>query len=77
MTDNPTYKLIAELEKNGKLKELIVCGVCSPLVLRDLTVYRYIDARIRTGDNKMQAVVAAEVAFKVCNRTIFKILKKF
>ena len=77
MTDTPKYILASTLEQEGKLIQLVKAGFCDPCILRNLELYRYVDARIRTGSTKMQAVMEAEVTFKVCEKTVYNILRTF
>jgi len=62
---------------SGDLKELIKTGCCNILICRDLELYRYVDARIQTGSKKMEAVLDAEIQFKVCEKTVYNILNTF
>ena len=77
MTDEPKYVLASSLEQDGKLIQMVKAGFCDPCILTNLEMYRYVDARIKTGSTKMQAVMDAEVAFKVCEKTVYNRLKYF
>lgn len=70
-----TYETLNELESRGELKNLVYCGVLSINIINQLEVYRFIDARIKTGSKKTDAINEATVKMKVCRTTVFKILR--
>ena len=67
--------IINELESSGDLKILVRSGFCDVKAFDHLQIYRYIDAKIQAGSKKTHAVNEAAKDFKVCNRTVFRILK--
>lgn len=71
------HKFITGLEKSGDLKKAVKFGLCSVCVLNHLEIYRFVDARMKTGSKKNKAVQDAEIQFKVCRATVFNILKSF
>lgn len=40
-----------------------------------LEIYRFIDMRQKTGTKKKDAIIEAEVSFKVCRATVFNIIR--
>lgn len=77
MTETKIYETLSDLEQSGKLKILIRAGFCSPCILRNLEMYRFIDARVRTGTKVDAAVLESEVAFNLCRRQVYRIIKSF
>lgn len=77
MTDEPKYLLISRLEADGTLLELVKGGFCNPCLIRNLEVYRRVDALIKTGSTRMDAVVDVELSFKVCEKTVYNIIRSF
>ena len=72
-----THRILTELEITGDLKKLVMVGFCNPSVFRNLEIYRYVDSRMKTGLNKEGAVLAAEVQFKLCRKTVYNVLRFF
>lgn len=72
-----THKFLTRLEESGDLKSVIKTGYCAPIVLRDLELYRHVDALMKTGTPKMKAVLDAETKFNVCEKTVYNVLKIF
>lgn len=70
-------EILTDIEDKGELKTLVVNGFLSPCIIRNLTVWRYVDVRLKTGVNKERAVLEAQVDFKICRKTVFNILKTF
>ncbi|MDF3076129.1 MAG: hypothetical protein K0S09_18 [Sphingobacteriaceae bacterium] len=77
MQQKTAHTILTELESNGDLKVLVANGFCFPSVIRNLELYRYVDARIKTGTPKMKAVLDAEVEFKMCERAVYNVLNSF
>ena len=71
------HKLLTRLEESGDLKDLVISGFCAPVVIRDLNIFRYVDARTVTGDGQSRAVRDAAKAFRCCESSVWKTLKKF
>lgn len=65
------------MEQSGDLKKAVKFGLCSVCVFNHLEIYRFVDARMKTGSKRKQAVQDAEIQFKVCRATVFNILKDF
>lgn len=75
--DETVNDILTDLELKGSLMKLVNSGVCSPFVLRNMEVYRFIDSRVRTGTKKTAAVKEAEGHFKICANAIFVILRGY
>jgi hypothetical protein len=71
------YEIISDLEKDGKLRQLVVSGFMPVKIFTHLEVYRFIDMRIKTGSKKMEAVAEASISFNVCESSVFKIIRCF
>jgi len=72
-----SHEILTELESKGELKVLVNAGVLSPCVLSKLTLFRYVDARIKTGSKSGEAILDAEIQFKVCKATVYNAIKYF
>lgn len=59
------FLILLELHKNKTLLEMVKRGLMSPIVLHQLEVYMWIDARMTAdkGLNKTQAVLQASIEF--------------
>ena len=71
------FQILLELHKNKTLLEMVKRGLVSPVVLHQLEVYMWIDARM-TADKtltKTQAVLRASVEFDRPQRYIWRCLK--
>lgn len=77
MTEEPKYILISKLEADGTLKELVQSGYCNPSIFRNLEIYRHLDALLKTGSSKTDAVLQVEVSFKMCKASVYNVIKSF
>ena len=59
------HSILTELEQNGKLKQLVKSGYCPVMIFRNLELTRYVDARVKTGASKTQAITDASIQFRI------------
>lgn len=71
------HEILTELELTGDLKVLVQGGFCSPCVVRNMEIYRFIDARVKTGSKVSKTVLDAETTFGVCRQTVFNAWRCF
>lgn len=69
------YKTLCNLESTGELTNLVRSGLMPVKIGTHLEIYRMVDMRIKTGTKKTDAIMEASVNFKVCERTVFRIIK--
>lgn len=69
------YVTLCNLESTGELKSLVRSGIMPVKIGTHLEIYRLVDARVKTGTKKMEAIIEASVKFKVCEKTVFNILR--
>lgn len=69
--------IINDLDKQGKLRQLIKAGFfpCKMFLHRD--IYFYVDAQIKSGVSKTEAVEMAQVQFNKDRSTIYRVLNSF
>lgn len=69
------YDYLNELDKEGKLKEYARKGIIDPAFCTSIEVFRLVDMRKRTGSTSGEAITEAAGCFKMCNRSIYRIIK--
>lgn len=77
MNKKTTHEILSKLEETGELAQLVRAGYCHPCTFSNLNVFRYVDARMNTGDGKSKAVLCAAEAFDMGVRQIYRVLKTF
>jgi hypothetical protein len=70
-----SYETLNRLEGTGELKELIQSGHMPVKVCTHLEVYRLVDMRVKTGSNKTTAVAEAAKIFRMCERSVFRVIR--
>lgn len=70
-------EIINELDKQGKLRQLIKAGFFPCKIFTHRDIYYYVDAQIKSGISKAEAVKQAGVQFDTTNRTIYRVLNSF
>lgn len=71
------YETLSALEKTGELKKLVISGFMPVKIFTHLEVYRFVDMRTKTGTKKVKAVQEASILFRVCESSVFKIIRGF
>lgn len=75
MQKRTPIEIINEMDKSGDLKILVDSGFCSPTVLFRLEIDRTVGAKMAVGVKKSRAISEVAEEFKVCNRTVFRIVR--
>lgn len=75
--DKPTncYDILNRLDATGDLDHLVKQGLMPVKIGTHLDIYRLVDMRIRTGTPKTKAVVEAAVMFRMCESSIFRVIR--
>jgi hypothetical protein len=68
-------QVIKELEEKGQLRGLIKAGYFPYKILYHMDIFYYVDAQIKSGVSKTEAVDSAHNHFNKDHRTIYRILK--
>lgn len=75
--EKTAHKILTDLEESGDLKKLIRAGFCQPCILRDLNIFRSVDAHVQTGSKITKAVYCVAMDFKLSERHVRNIVKTF
>jgi uncharacterized protein Smg (DUF494 family) len=70
------FQTLLQLKNNGTLKHLVLNGLMSSKVFMYLEIYLWVDARSKTTQQSLNAIVTdAEITFGVCRKTIWNALR--
>lgn len=71
------YRVLKTMKSNGTLKAALYNGVVSPNVVANMKVYEYYLNIKSQYDKKRTAITVVSDDMKICERTVYNILKDF
>ncbi len=69
------YEILNDLDKSGDLKRLTRGGLIGIKIGMYLDIYRYYDARVKSGVPVTRAAETTAENMKVCRQTVFNVLR--
>lgn len=70
-------EIINQLETEGKLRSLVRCGFFPAKIYLHRDIYYYLDAHIKSGISKPEAIEMASIQFNKDRSTLYRILNSF
>lgn len=67
-------EVLKDLKDRELLKPLVTAGIIPYKVMTYLDMYYYVDAQIKNGSSKTEAVCCASVAFNICESNVWRAL---